>query len=143
MISSVPWYGVKGMLTISRLAREAGVGVETVRFYQRKGLLRLPELPPGGIRRYDTGDVARLRFIKSAQRLGFSLAEIGQLLQLEDGLHCDEAREIAQRKLLGVRARKADLERMEAVLSTLVADCSSVAGGSVGCPLIEALREDD
>ena len=131
------------MLTISMLAREAGVGVETVRFYQRKGLLRSPALPPGGIRRYDTADVARLRFIKSAQRLGFSLAEIRQLLQLDDGLHCDEARVIAQHKLQGVRARKADLERMEAVLSTLVADCSSVAGGSVGCPLIEALREDD
>jgi len=66
-------------LTISAFAKDAGVNVETIRFYQHKGLLREPERPYGSIRRYGSADVARLRFVKAAQRLGFSLDEIGQL----------------------------------------------------------------
>ncbi|MFX6250319.1 MerR family transcriptional regulator, partial [Acinetobacter baumannii] len=78
-------------LTIGAFAKAAGVNVETIRFYQRKGLLPEPDKPAGGIRRYGETDVVRVRFMKSAQRLGFSLEEIGELLRLEDGTHCEEA----------------------------------------------------
>ena len=79
-------------LTIAGLAKAAEVNVETIRFYQRKGLLTEPIRPLGGIRRYDSKDVSRVRFIKSAQRIGFKLDEVAQLLQLDDGTHCTEAR---------------------------------------------------
>ncbi len=125
-------------LTIGMLASNAGVNVETVRFYQRKGLLREPPRPYGGIRRYRMGDAARVRFIKSAQRLGLNLAEVGELLRLEDGTGCDEARGLAERKLADVRARRHDLERLEAVLETLVTACATQTG-EVSCPLIGAL----
>jgi MerR family transcriptional regulator, mercuric resistance operon regulatory protein len=78
-------------LTIGAFAEAAGVNVETIRFYQRKGLLVEPDRPQGGIRRYGDVDVTRVRFVKAAQRLGFSLDEIGELLRLEDGTHCKEA----------------------------------------------------
>ncbi len=100
-------------LTIGAFAKAAGVNVETIRFYQRKGLLLEPDKPSGGIRRYSKADVIRLRFVKSAQRLGFSLDEIAELLRLEDGTHCEEASNLAEHKLEDVRARLADLTRME------------------------------
>lgn len=75
-------------LTIGTFAKSAGVNVETVRFYQRKGLISEPQKLYGSIRRYGDADVARVRFVKSAQRLGFKLDEIAQLLQLEDGTNC-------------------------------------------------------
>ncbi|MEW6694182.1 MAG: Hg(II)-responsive transcriptional regulator [Pseudomonadota bacterium] len=127
-------------LTIGALAEAAAVNVETIRFYQRKGLMREPDRPLGGIRRYGEPDLARVRFIKSAQRLGFSLDEVADLLKLEDGSHCTEAREQAERKLADVRARLADLHRIEAVLQDLVRRCGA-AQGKVRCPLIQALRE--
>lgn len=126
-------------LTIGAFAKAAGVNVETIRFYQRKALLPEPARPHGGIRRYSGRDVARVKFVKSAQRLGFSLNEIAELLKLEDGSQCDEAREQAERKLADVRARLADLRRIERVLTQLVARCSSV-NGQVRCPLIMALQ---
>ncbi len=76
-------------LTIGVFAKAAGVNVETIRFYQRKGLLPEPDKPYGSIRRYGEADVTRVRFVKSAQRLGFSLDEIAELLRLEDGTHCE------------------------------------------------------
>jgi len=126
-------------LTIGTFASAAGVNVETVRFYQRKGLLPEPERPPGGIRRYGRADVARVKFIKAAQRLGFSLDEAAQLLQLEDGAHCDQARMLAEHKLQIVREKQSDLKRMEAALSGLVRACHT-HNGEVSCPLIAALR---
>lgn len=130
---------ISDTLTIGALAQAAKVNVETVRFYQRKGLLREPGKPQGGIRRYGSSDLARMNFIKSAQRLGFSLDEVAELLKLEDGAHCRQASEKAQHKLTEVRERLADLQRMEAVLEELVGRCS-VARGKVRCPLIDALR---
>ena len=127
-------------LTIGAFAKAAGVNVETIRFYQRRGLLAEPERPLGGIRRYGEADVARLRFVKSAQRLGFSLDEIAELLRLEDGAHCREAATLATLRLADVRARLADLRRMERALSGLVRRCGS-RRGQVSCPLIDALRE--
>lgn len=93
----------------------------------------------GRIRRYGQADVARVKFVKSAQRLGFSLDEVGQLLKLEDGTHCSEAAELAAHRLADVRARMADLTRMEEALSTLVRECNA-HHGNVSCPLIAALH---
>lgn len=125
-------------LPIGRFAAAAGVNVETIRFYQRKGLLSEPTRPYGQIRRYGEADVARVTFVKSAQRLGFSLEEIAALLQLEDGTHCDEARVMAEEKLEDVRAKLRDLRRIESTLKRLAADCCA-AEGTIRCPLIDAL----
>jgi len=127
-------------LAIGAFAKAAGVNVETVRFYQLKGLLPTPTRRYGSIRRYGPDDVARVRFVKSAQRLGFSLEEIGELLKLDDGTHCGEAARVAALRLTDVRARLADLERMEAALSKLVRECHARAG-NVSCPLIAALHD--
>jgi MerR family mercuric resistance operon transcriptional regulator len=126
-------------LPIGAFAKAAGIGVETIRFYQRKRLLPEPQRPLGGIRRYGRADVARVKFIKSAQRLGFSLDEVAQLLTLEDGTHCNEAAQFAARQLADVRARLKDLKRMETVLSRLVAQCNSHQG-TITCPLIASLH---
>lgn len=127
-------------LTIGVLADAAEVNVETIRFYQRKGLVPEPERPYGGIRRYTDADLSRVRFIKASQRLGFSLDEVGELLKLEDGTHCGEARDLAEHKLQNVREKLADLRRIETALSQLVARCGS-AHGAVTCPLIASLQE--
>ena len=126
-------------LTIGVFAQAAAVNVETIRFYQRKGLLAEPDKPYGGIRRYGAADVARVRFIKRAQQLGFSLDEIIELLKLEDGVHCGEARRLAARKLDAVRAKLADLLQMEAMLADMVKRCDA-RRGKVCCPLIDALH---
>ncbi len=126
-------------LTIGALAAAAAVNVETIRFYQRKGLMTEPKRPYGQVRRYDEAAVARVKFVKSAQRLGFSLDEIAGLLTLDDGTHCDEARAMAEQKLDNVRLKLRDLRRMEAVLKRLVADCCD-RRKRISCPLIEALR---
>ena len=129
-------------LSIGTFAKAAGVNVETIRFYQRKGLLSEPDRPYGSIRRYGAADVARVRFVKSAQYLGFSLEEIGQLLKLEDGTHCSEAAELATVRLADVRTRLADLRRIEEALSKLVNECRA-RPGNVSCPLIEALHKPE
>lgn len=121
-------------LTIGVFAKAAGVNVETIRFYQRKGLLPEPDKP------YGEADVTRVRFVKSAQRLGFSLDEIAELLRLEDGTHCEEASGLAEHKLKDVREKMADLARMEAVLSELVCACHA-RKGNVSCPLIASLQD--
>ncbi len=126
-------------LTIGAFAKAAGVNVETIRFYQHKGLLPTPERPYGSVRRYGSADVARVRFVKAAQRLGFSLKEIGQLLKLEDGTHCNEAAGLAALRLADVRAKLANLVRIEAALSKLVSECHTHRG-NVSCPLIAALH---
>lgn len=126
-------------LTIGALAAEAGVHVETIRFYQRRRLLPEPARPYGGIRRYGPAEVSRLRFIKAAQRIGFTLDEIAQLLQLEDGTHCSQARTIAEHKLTDVRHRLEDLQRIETALAQLVKRCAA-GRGKVTCPLIASLQ---
>lgn len=131
----------KGNVSIGAMAEAAGVNIETIRFYQRKGLLAVPSRQPGEIRRYGFKDIARVRFVKAAQRLGFSLDEIAALLKLDDGAHCDEARRMAEHKLSDVRAKLLDLHRIESALGELVADCCSTKG-AVTCPLINALQSD-
>ena len=115
-------------LTIGSFAKAAKVNVETIRFYQRKGLLLEPDKPYGSIRRYGEADVTRVHFVKSAQRLGFSLDEIAELLRLDDGTHCDEASHLAEHKLQDVRKKMVDLARMETVLSELVCGCHARNG---------------
>jgi MerR family mercuric resistance operon transcriptional regulator len=127
------------LLTIGQLAKTAGVNVETIRFYQRKRLMPEPHRPLGGIRRYGQPDLARVKFIKSAQRLGFSLAEIGQLLLLDHGMQCSAAAQVASRHMVDVRARLRDLSRIEAALSELLKRCAHHRG-KVVCPLIAALH---
>ena len=126
-------------LTIGELAAQAGVGVETIRFYQRRGLAPEPARLAGAIRRYGAPDVERLRFVKSAQSLGFSLDEVAELLRLEDGAHCKEASSLAESKLSDIRRKLAELSRMEAALSGLVKACH-VGRGKVSCPLIAAFH---
>jgi len=126
--------------TIGGLARAAGVNIETIRFYQRKGLLHEPRRLYGSVRRYSDADLARLRFIKAAQRLGFSLDEVGELLKLADGTRCSEARTLGEQKLADVRRRLDDLRGMEAALAALVARCGTTRG-KVICPLIGSLQE--
>ncbi len=126
--------------TIGAFAEAAEVNVETIRFYQRKGLLPEPAKPHGSIRRYGDADVTRVRFVKAAQRLGFSLDAIAELLRLDDGTHCEEASALAESKLKDVREKIADLARMESVLSELVCACHA-RKGNVSCPLIASLQD--
>jgi len=127
-------------LTIGTLAQTTGIHVETIRYYQRRGLLPVPQKPLGGIRRYDGNAVARLHFIRSAQWLGFSLDEVGELLKLEDGAHCHEASVIAEHKLRDVREKIVRLEHIEKVLSELFIGCRAHQG-NITCPLIASLHE--
>lgn len=127
-------------LTIGGLAKAAHVHVETIRYYQRRGLLRETTRPPGGIRRYDHTDLDRLRFVKTAQRLGFSLEEVAELLYLEDGQQCHEASALAEYKLSDIRVKIKNLQRMERVLAALIHDCNN-RRGNIACPLIMSLHD--
>ncbi len=127
--------------TIGTLARQAGLNVETIRYYQRRGLVEEPERPLQGIRRYTDGHARRLRFIREAQKLGFSLDEVRELLALEDGSYCREAERIGASKLATVRERLVQLGRVERALTNLVERCRCNRG-TVRCPLITALEGD-
>lgn len=125
-------------MTIGQLAAAAGVSVETVRYYQRRELLAAPDRRGGGIGKYAPPALTRLRFIKRAQSLGFTLDDVQALLSLDDGRSCAAAREIGEHKLAEVRVRLQALRQLEAVLADLVNRCST-AKRKVNCPLIEAL----
>lgn len=127
-------------LTISRVADAAGIGIETIRYYQRIGLIDEPPKPPGGYRVYDPGIVARLKFIQRAKELGFTLAEIQELLSL-DRTACDQTQDIAQRKIQLIQQKISDLEAMAKVLEELLASCRT-NDTHAGCPIIETLSED-
>ena len=128
-------------ISIGAMAEAAGVGVETVRFYQRKGLLREPRRGRGEIRRYSSEDVARLKFIKAAQHLGFTLGDVAELLTLEDGRHCKKARAMAELRLQDVRRKLHDLRQMESALQEMVERCCATEE-RMACPLIVALQDD-
>ncbi|MYN47735.1 Hg(II)-responsive transcriptional regulator [Pseudoduganella sp. FT93W] len=128
-------------MTIGRLAAAAGVNVETVRFYQRSGLIDEPMRPHDGYRTYGDGDIRRIRFIKRAQLLGFTLDEISSLLRLEGSLACNGTRELAIRKLAMVESKLTDLHAMKTALEGMVAQCDSEER-SEGCPIIQALIDD-
>lgn len=128
-------------LTIGQVAARAGVNRETVRYYQRLGLLEQPTRRPGSIRRYGDGAVARLRFIKRAQQLGFSLEEVRKLLLLQDGQDCASTRELAEQKLDVIRSRISDLQRMGRALDGLIAECRK-GKRPRRCPIIGTLSRD-
>lgn len=129
--------------TIAGLAREGGVGVETVRFYQRRGLLPTPERwsgdgVGGGIRRYGAEDVRRLRFIRSAQTAGFTLEQIRELLSLDASEDRERARELAAERLAALDRTIADLQEARTALRRLAGACASTDSGP--CPIIAAFQ---
>lgn len=128
-------------LTIGRLADEAGVNVETIRYYQRRGLMAEPDKPMGGQRRYGAEAVKRVRFIKRAQVLGFTLDEVGGLLDLDEACACTETRELAAHKLQIIEEKLADLRAMRKALTALLHQCDT--GATEGnCPILHALAAD-
>ena len=128
-------------LTIGRLADEAGVNVETIRYYQRRGLMAEPNRPMSGHRRYDVNALKRVRFIKRAQVLGFTLDEVGGLLELDEACACAETRSLATHKLQVIDEKLADLNAMRKALQALLRQCD--AGATTGsCPIIHALAAD-
>jgi MerR family mercuric resistance operon transcriptional regulator len=124
--------------TIGRLARAAGVNVETVRYYQRRGLLATPSRPVGGVRHYPEQTLGQLQFIKRAQQLGFTLREIRELLQLGSG-HCRDTRRLAEAQLRIIEDRLQDLQRMRRTLRRLITACHE--GGDRSCPIIATLSQ--
>ena len=126
------------LLTIAGLAREGGVGVETVRYYQRRGLLPTP-VQSGGIRRYDRDDVRRLRFIRSGQSAGFTLDEIATLLALDSTDDRAQARSMAVARIAALDAAIANLKRARSSLAKLAKECGSGSAGP--CPILEAFED--
>lgn len=136
---------MKTDLTIGRLADEASVNVETIRYYQRRGLMAEPDKPMNGHRHYAPDAVKRVRFIKRAQVLGFTLDEIGSLLELEEAHACAETRDLAAHKLQVIDEKLAYLKAMRKALTALLHQCDTqrVAGSTKGtCPIIHALAAD-
>ncbi|MDM8347290.1 Hg(II)-responsive transcriptional regulator [Pseudomonas sp. sp1636] len=128
-------------LTIGKLAEAAGVNIETIRYYQRRGLLDEPPKPLGGYRRYLPEQIKRVRFIKRAQALGFTLDEVGALLTLDAACTCVETRALAVRKMTLIQQKMDDLAAMQKVLGGLVQQCD-VGDGGAACPIINALAGD-
>jgi MerR family transcriptional regulator, mercuric resistance operon regulatory protein len=126
-------------ISVGALAAEAGVGVETIRFYQRRGLVPVPPRPSRGPRTYSREAIDRIRFIKAAQGWGFSLHEVAELLRLQDGTACNEARSIAEERLAVVARRLRELRRVQAALRRAIAACRT-RRSRVSCPLIASLR---
>ena len=126
-------------LTIGRLAKQAAVGIDTVRFYERRGLLPEPPRTAAGYRLYTNDTIARIRFIRRAKLLGFNLDEIGNLLNLHDrGGQKSAVKQLTQRKLDQIDAKIADLSKIRDVLRELASECSGT-GDVKGCPIIETL----
>lgn len=129
------------MLTIGKLAEAGGVGVETVRYYQRRGLLETPATDgtDRGIRRYGTADVRRLRFIRSAQTSGFTLEQIAELLRLDAGRDRVRARELARARIAALDDTIRQLTSARAALARLARDCERSTGDR--CPIIAAFDD--
>jgi Hg(II)-responsive transcriptional regulator len=127
-------------LTIGKLAKSAGVGVETIRYYQQRGLLPVPE-SSGSYRHYPVSLGNRIRFIKRAQELGFSLEEVSELLSLEDGIDRISIRHIASERLEEIQTKLDDLNRMKKALSHLIHECEHT-GKEQPCPIIATLTEN-
>jgi len=130
--------GPSGGVTIARLAEAAGVGVETVRYYQRRGLMTEPPRS-GAVRRYGTDDVRRLRFIRRAQTAGFTLEEIGELLEADGTEDRARVRALAAARVEALDARIAELEGARTALRRLHADCAHGRAGP--CPILAAFDQ--
>ncbi|EMI20428.1 MerR family transcriptional regulator [Rhodopirellula maiorica SM1] len=130
-------------MMIGKLAKAANVNVETIRFYERRGLLHRPDPIKTTFREYPPEAVDRIRFIKRAKDLGFTLSEISDLLQLEQktGASRREVKTLAESKLTIIRGKIADLQRIESTLSELVVQCSG-RGSLSGCPIIQTMTHE-
>jgi MerR family mercuric resistance operon transcriptional regulator len=127
-------------VTIGRLAKAAGVNVETIRYYQRRGLIAEPHKPLGGHRRYPPVVMEQIAFIRRAQQLGFSLAEVKSLMDLSDGRNLKATRLIAEKKHATLDLHIAQLSRMRRKLKSLIDKSRKAVKGP--CPIIEALSSD-
>jgi MerR family mercuric resistance operon transcriptional regulator len=133
---------VRGAMTIGALAKAAGVNVETIRYYQRRGLLDEPAKPPGGQRRYADAVVGRMGFIRRAQQLGFSLEEVKSLLELSHGKRPLETRAMCERKHAELSRRVGQLNHMRRKLKALIGK-SLRSKLDAPCPIIGALSTPD
>jgi MerR family mercuric resistance operon transcriptional regulator len=124
--------------TISKIAKKIGINIETVRFYERKGLIQQPVKPLQGYRQYPMETVNRIRFIKRSQELGFTLKEIEGLLSLNDS-PCNQVEELAKKKLVAVQTKRADLLLLEKALLEHIGQCQSNEDESC-CPIIDSLQ---
>ncbi len=131
-------------MTIGQVAREAGVGVETIRFYERVGLLEEPPRRQSGYRQYSPDAVKRIRFIKRAKELGFSLKEIKELLYLrvDTSTSCGAVKRRAEAKISDIERKVQDLQRMKRALVKLAAACSG-RGPISECPILDALEPNE
>ncbi|WP_341486305.1 MerR family DNA-binding protein [Pararhizobium sp. A13] len=132
-------------ITIAGLAREGGVGVETVRYYQRRGLIGTPQRTggvglAGGVRRYGEEDIRRLRFIRSAQSAGFTLEQIGELLELDASEDRERARTLAAERIAALDAKIAALQTARDSLRRLAIACGATSSGP--CPIISAFDQE-
>ncbi len=128
-------------LTIGKLAKQTGVTIETIRYYQRIGLLTEPAKPDGGYRVYSVDTIARIRFIKRAQQAGFTLKEIAVLLSF-DGEHCADVRQLAEQKCQQIDQQIRDLMVLRQILGSLVDDCQQTAQ-SAHCAILDAFSDDN
>ena len=142
-LDPVPRYGGYdvAMMTIGELADAAGVGVETIRFYERKKLIAQPKRPSGGYRRYDDDTARRIRFVRQAQELGFTLAEISQLLELrlDPRRSCADVKHEAEMKIADIDGKLAALRTMRAALVDITRSCSG-EGPISECPILDAIE---
>jgi MerR family mercuric resistance operon transcriptional regulator len=132
-----------GSLTIGEVAKQTGIGVETVRFYEKSGLIDEPPRTEAGYRQYPEDTASRVRFIRHAKELGFTLTEIKELLnlRLDPTTTCEDVRQVAEEKLRNVRAKIQSLQAIEMALGELIGACA-VGGPDGECPILEALEPD-
>jgi len=131
----------QGKLTIGRLAKLVDVNVETIRYYQRIGLIDEPVTPLNGFRQYPVKTAENITFIKRAQRLGFSLKEISELLKIGDG-HCDDVRTRAEKKRNKIDDQIRDLQSLRGTLDKLICECNS-GKNEHHCPIVETLLNSE
>lgn len=131
-------------LTIGKLAKEAGVNIDTVRYYERRQLLLEPERTPSGYRQYQPETITRIKFIKRAQELGFSLDEISELLHLriDADSACDDVKLRAEAKVADIQSKIETLERMQATLTELIGHCM-LRQPTEPCPILNSLENND
>ncbi|MFO1394500.1 MAG: MerR family transcriptional regulator [Steroidobacteraceae bacterium] len=129
-------------LTIGRLAAASDVNVETIRYYNRRGILAEPERHAGGHRHYNAQHLKRVRFIKRAQALGFTLNEIADLLDLAEDCSCASMRDRAVQKRTLIDGKIADLTAIREALDALVRQCDT-SGGDADCPILNALQREE
>lgn len=144
LAATISWNSEMTTLTIGKLARQANVGVETLRYYERRGLIEPQRRTDAGYRLYSDDTRQRLQFIRRAQTLGFSLDEVADLLSLsqQPSASAGDVKRLAQAKIDDIETRIRDLQRMIAALSSLEEQCPGHAGTTADCPILAALNDD-